>query len=180
MKNILSSVTLICATLHGAVSYADTFADYIIAGSNCSSDCDGPADSFSITFKYDETLQVISNVSEGSFTDIFGTYTGIRHIVWQTNPDTVVINALGYGIQLNNLADSIYKLELASSIPLYPNYITALAQTITIDPYVGNDWIGYNYVNISAVPEPSEWVIMLLGLPLLSWVAHRKLLSKKV
>ncbi|WP_347990355.1 hypothetical protein [Methylomonas sp. AM2-LC] len=169
MKRTLPTFAFICTTLNSAFSYADTFTDYIVTGSDCTSDCDGAADSFRIAFNYDNTLHVISSVSEGSFTDAFGTYTGITHIT-----NFVVTNQLGYGIQLQGFASNPSYLDLASQVPIYPHFMTEPSVTITIDPYVSNDWIGYNHLNISAIPEADEWAMVLLGMPLLGWVVRRK------
>lgn len=51
---------------------------------------------------------------------------------------------------------------------------TAATTTISLTGNTGSNYIGLDNVSVNAVPEPEEWAMMLLGLPLIGWIVRRK------
>ena len=112
--------------------------------------------------------------SETTFTSIISTSS--------LNGSTLTYTASGEILDTGNLpATDVYTIKVTedSAAPITGIFINTIPNNDLPYGGSGRGWTG-NFIetgftaSVGAVPEPEEWAMMLLGLPLIGWVVGRK------
>ncbi len=130
-------------------------------------DSDNSGDSFNITFQWDTVNKTITQVMSGSFIDAGGLYQNVTELDASIATTNGTINALISDANFNGIT-----LYLTAGAVPSPSMVDIGLYAVTSSSNPGN--IATFYSNPpTLVPEPAEWVMLLLGLPLVSWVVRK-------
>lgn len=162
------SSTVIVDNAIATGSFTDTF--------NFSTDATGAnASAGSTAISYSITYDVTDPNEIGASLSTIGLYSGATELAPHGSvsfSETSAVDPIsGATVWNETYTGTISNVHLAASSP-YSLIITGNGGSL-------NDIISYsgNYtgtLNLSPVPEPEQWAMLMLGLPLISWVSRRK------
>ena len=149
-------------------SFTDTF-NFSTDASGATASAGGNAISYSITYAVTDPNEIGASLSA------IGLYSGATELAPHGSvsfSETSAVDPIsGATVWNETYTGTISGVHLAANSP-YSLIITGTGGSL-------NDIISYsgNYtgsLNLSPVPEPEQWAMLMLGLPLISWVSRRK------